>query len=341
MGKADVSIKQWLEDRARFADLFNGVIFGGEEVIKSDELESSGTESSIIIADKDKKDNLVHRYRDIVKRWRGSINLVILAVESQDKVNYAMPVRNMVYDGLSYTDQIKEIWSNLDKDEKKKMTIEEIFSRFRKDDKLVPVITVVLYTGTNKWDGALTLHEMFEVEDSDKVRAVLDKYVPNYKVNLVDIMNMEDTTRFRSDLHIVFDMLKYREDKEKMRAYTEENIEDLSNVDIETANVMKYLLKAGKILEKAMNNNRTMNKDGRESVDMCKALEEWYEDGVVEGEAISVIKLVKKKVEKGKSVDVIAYELEETPEEVQKICDVIEESGAECSIEEIYKKLYE
>ena len=54
-----------------------------------------------------------------------------------------------------------------------------------------------------------------------------------------------------------------------------------------------------------------------------------------------VIKLVKKKVEKGKSVDVIAYELEETPEEVQKICDVIEESGAECSIEEIYKKLYE
>ena len=325
MGKADVSIKQWLEDRARFADLFNGVIFGGEEVIKSDEL----------------KDNLVHRYRDIVKRWRGSINLVILAVESQDKVNYAMPVRNMVYDGLSYTDQIKEIWSNLDKDEKKKMTIEEIFSRFRKDDKLVPVITVVLYTGTNKWDGALTLHEMFEVEDSDKVRAVLDKYVPNYKVNLVDIMNMEDTTRFRSDLHIVFDMLKYREDKEKMRAYTEENIEDLSNVDIETANVMKYLLKAGKILEKAMNNNKTMNKDGRESVDMCKALEEWYEDGVVEGEAISVIKLVKKKVEKGKSVDVIAYELEETPEEVQKICDVIEESGAECSIEEIYKKLYE
>lgn len=29
MGRADIAVKNWLNDNERFADLFNGVVFGG------------------------------------------------------------------------------------------------------------------------------------------------------------------------------------------------------------------------------------------------------------------------------------------------------------------------
>ena len=37
MGKADISVNNWLEEKERFADLFNGVIFEGKQVIQPNE----------------------------------------------------------------------------------------------------------------------------------------------------------------------------------------------------------------------------------------------------------------------------------------------------------------
>ena len=43
MGKADIAVKNWLNDRERFADLFNGTVFGGKQVVLPEELgRSSG-----------------------------------------------------------------------------------------------------------------------------------------------------------------------------------------------------------------------------------------------------------------------------------------------------------
>ena len=106
MAKDDVALKVWLSNKERFADLFNGTIFEGQQVIKANELEEKKSESVTIV--KNKKENMkdkdVHRYRDITMRWRGKYNLMILACENQGRINYGMPVRVMVYDGLSYTD---------------------------------------------------------------------------------------------------------------------------------------------------------------------------------------------------------------------------------------------
>lgn len=37
MGKPDMAVKHWLNDNERFADLFNGTVFGGRRVIRADE----------------------------------------------------------------------------------------------------------------------------------------------------------------------------------------------------------------------------------------------------------------------------------------------------------------
>lgn len=38
MGKADITLKEYLSDTRRYADLLNGALFGGKEIISGEEL---------------------------------------------------------------------------------------------------------------------------------------------------------------------------------------------------------------------------------------------------------------------------------------------------------------
>lgn len=159
VGKVDVSIKQWLKNKERFADLFNGVIFDGRRVVLASDLTEIDSESNVIITDKNGKDKAIQRYRDILMKWKSGISLAVLAIEAQEKIHYAMPVRSMLYDSLSYTEQMRDMWNKLDKADKTSMNSNEFFSRFRKSDKFNPVITLVFYHGNDEWDGATELYE--------------------------------------------------------------------------------------------------------------------------------------------------------------------------------------
>ena len=39
MGKSSTAVNHWMRDRGRFADLFNGVVFDGEQVVRPEDLE--------------------------------------------------------------------------------------------------------------------------------------------------------------------------------------------------------------------------------------------------------------------------------------------------------------
>lgn len=82
MGKADIAVKNWLSDNERFADLFNGMIFGGRQVIRPEELETLDRETDIIIPDKNGKSRGIQRHRDIAKQWRQQVALAVLACEA-------------------------------------------------------------------------------------------------------------------------------------------------------------------------------------------------------------------------------------------------------------------
>lgn len=340
MGKPDVSIKQWLRVKSRFADLFNGILFNGEQIIKEEELEEINSESDIIIADKTRKTKAIQRRRDIAMRWMG-VNLVILAVENQQKVNYAMPVRNMLYDSLSYSDQIRNIWNQLKEDEKRNVDTDELFSGFRKDDKLCPVITIVFYFGSEKlWDGATNLHDMFEFPHNGNVKAVLDKYVPNYHINLLDISNIDDVNIFKSDLHIIFGMLKYRGNVDELRNYTNQHRSFFLNIDIETCYAVETLLNSNEVFRTMLDKNKTKG-----GVNMCKALDDLYLMGEIKGEikgnTKTKISLVCRKIIKNKPVDVIADELEEDISVIKPIYDIAIECSPDYDCEKIYKLLQE
>ena len=105
-------------------DLFNGSVFSGQQIILPDELEDLDRETDILITDKKDRRKGFQRHRDLVKRWRKKVDLAVLACESQDKVHYAMPVRSMLNDSLTYTDQIREIWRQREKERKNRKTAE-------------------------------------------------------------------------------------------------------------------------------------------------------------------------------------------------------------------------
>ena len=296
MGRADVAVRRWLGDKERFADLFNGTVFQGEEVVLAEDLEEQKGESSLIVTDKNKNEKAVQNYRDIVMRWNGKLNLAVLAVETQDKIHYAMPVRNMVYDGLDYAEQVRKV----QKEHKGKYTIsEEFLSGFNKEDKIYPVITLVFYYDTKKWDAAKDLYDMMGLEDEIKKHPLLKQYIPNYHINLVDAGRIEEGKQFRTDLHEVLGMLRYRGDKEGLQKYMSDHEPYFSNLDKDSYYAIGSFLQSKRLLKKIEENNRK----GKEMrLDMCKALEELYADGIEQGKRDTAINLKKM----GMTVDQIA-----------------------------------
>lgn len=288
MGRADIAVKNWLNDNGRFADLFNGFVFNGRKIILPDELEDLDRETDILITDKKDRRKGLQRHRDLVKRWRKKVDLAVLACESQDKVHYAMPVRSMLNDSLTYTDQIREIWRQHEKERKKqgssgrktaeqKLTQEEYLSRFRKNDRIFPVINLVFYYDLQQWDGAKDLYDMFHLEGELEDREFLQNLIPNYRINLLDAGNVETPKRFHSDLQQIFGMLKCRGDKNAMREYLHQNRQYFERIDVETYQAVREFMHSERVM-KDMTNSRKGTR-----INMCKALEDIYEEGREEG----------------------------------------------------------
>lgn len=295
MGKKDISVKTWFKDNRRFADLFNGVCFDGKQVINPDDLIELDGESDLVLRDKNGKRKYILRYRDIVKGWNGVLLRSVLALEYQDKVHYAMPVKNMVMDALSYTDQIENIWANVSNDEKKSLLgTPDYFSKFRKSDTLVPVITLVFYCG-EEWDGAMDLHSMFkvdELENHNDIVKLLKKYVPNYHINIFNPIKENVLSTFLTDLQTVFGMLKYRYDKEGLHKFIDNNRAYFSSVDYDTCNVITTLLNT----EKIFSEETEIKKEGN---DMCKALDDLYNDGMERGIEQGIERGIEQGIERG------------------------------------------
>lgn len=198
-------------------------------MILPEDLHLATGETDILVSDKNKKAKEVQRYRDIIMRWEQGAYLVLLACENQENVHYAMPVRNMLYDSLSYVEQIRQSWKHLESSEEQKVTGAEFLSQFRKADKLVPVITLVFYYHPDAWDGSLDLHGILRWSDDEAKNKILQKYVSNYRINLVDAGNIKELENFHTDLQEI------------------------------------------------------KKEEGEEQIDMCKALEDLYQDGIEQG----------------------------------------------------------
>ena len=179
---------------------------------------------------------------------------------------------------------------------------------------------------------------MFRLEGNEEEKVVLEKYLPNYKINLVDAerMNEQEIKYFSEDLQVILTMLKYRHEKNELKEYINKQKRYFQNVDYETSQVIKVFLNMKSIPGET--------DERKANVNMCEALEEMYNDAIKEGiEAgtkMILIEQVMKKVKKGLSAEEISDIFEEDTEIIKKICIAIQTCEGQCTIDDVYEQLY-
>ena len=197
--KPDVVLKDFWRDNQRFADLFNAVLFQGKEVLIPDSLEEQDTEVSGIIEMKDYKETL-SRTRDVVKKMADGVEFVIFAAENQQRVHYAMPLRNMLYDSMGYLKECQEL-SRKHRADGEKLSGDEFLSDLKKEDRLHPIISLIIYYGETGWDGPCSLHDMI-FDMPEEIQAVFS----DYPMNLLEVRDSGKYLFHNPDVRTVFEI---------------------------------------------------------------------------------------------------------------------------------------
>ena len=209
-----------------------------------------------------------------------------------------MPVKDMLYDSIGYSEQVAKIGranrkaakaSVSENDDAKqngddqkvegivstplvndedgelvaengeikiKLSSAEFLSGFKKEDKLVPIITAVIYLGEEPWDGPRSLFDILDVKDDR-----LYKFLSDYKLNLISPANMDEAEfdKFKTDLGFAMRLIKHQsDDADKILMETDQRM-----IDAETA----------RFLNSAINLDLDIVEE-KGGVNMCKALKE-------------------------------------------------------------------
>ena len=113
MGKKDTITKNYMKENRVFADAFNYLLYNGQQMIQPEKLREIDTTEMAILQGGDQKhqdSETVQKYRDILKKTvvkeDGETVYLLLGVENQTDIHYAMPVRNLIYDALQYGKQV-------------------------------------------------------------------------------------------------------------------------------------------------------------------------------------------------------------------------------------------
>ena len=148
MHDTDSITKDYMKDAATFADAFNFLLYNGEPVIQPGQLREMDTTMLALPFGEDGVTVPEQKSRDVLKFLTAKADdnaaYCILGIENQTDVHYAMPVRNMLYDSMQYSNQV-EAARKSHKQAKNYGTHEEFLSGFHKDEYLLPVITLVIY----------------------------------------------------------------------------------------------------------------------------------------------------------------------------------------------------
>lgn len=203
MQQKDLSEKVLEDNNDIFADIVNVLLFDGEDTVEESLLVNTTVHSQY----KDDSGKLHEQERDVAKYWRkGDTDIVLYGIENQTKVETRMPVRIFGYEGASYRGQHD------------KKTI-------------VPVITMVLYYGTDRrWTAPANIKSLIKVPDG------LDKYVNDVKANVFEIawLTDEQISKFKSDFKIVANFFV---NKRKNKDYIPDDKTTIKHVD----EILKFL----------------------------------------------------------------------------------------------------
>lgn len=290
------------------ADVFNKFLYHGKQVIRPESLIEMDSAEVVVPYGEGKAGVPEQKYRDALKLMMtdGNIAYCILGCEDQSRVHYAMPVKNMLYDSMQYARQVTKAAKSHRQEKEHKPSSGEFLGGFHKTDRLIPVVTLVIYWGPDRWDGPLSLKEMYAAADD-----AIMQYVPDYKINLIapEQMSDDEIKEFKSSLKEVMLYIKYSKDKAKLQEIAQEDPNFLS-MDRHAAEVINVTT-----------NSRLKYPEGKETINMCLAIEEMRNESRLEGEikgAVETCKNFNKTLEETIQYISDNFTVQQAEEEVKK-----------------------
>ena len=259
----DIIFKQFWRDNARFADVFNAVFFDGEKVISADMLSEMDTDVSGTVKTKHHTSEYLSRRRDIVRKISCGVEFVIAGIEDQMHIHYGMPLRNMIYDGMGYLKEYRELSRRKKKNFKNSA---EFLSKLSKGEKLHPILTLTIYYGEDVWDGPVRLREM--VSDMPKQ---MEAVFSDYKMNMLQLIQSENYKFDNEDVRTAFDV-----SRNIMNGQTEKILETYRD-RVMNPEVMAFIGAATDMPE------AFYEYCGEEEGNMCRGLEQFRHEGWLEG----------------------------------------------------------
>ncbi len=229
----------------------------------------------------------VQKFRDLLKAailmMDGNAAYLILGVENESEVKYAEPVKTGLYDFLQYSKQVQQTAGrHREAKDRRGHNDGEFLTGFYREDKLTPVITLVILFGSKRWDGPRTLQEMMSTQNPDILKCVAD-----YKINLIEpaAMGADDLEKFHSSLRAVLGFIKYSNDGDELDAFLS-NERELESLDVEAARVIK-----------ACTNTDIEIDEKAEVINVCKAVREMNEKAAEKARLDTLLKDIKNATE--------------------------------------------
>ena len=285
----DTRLKEYFNDNIRYADLINGMIGHGKNLVSAEHLTDMDSQIGYLPEDDEQsqakppsRKGRYHRkirpkYRYMIRKVAFGMNFVVIGIENQELTHYLMPLRCMGYDAREYERQSYLEGKQILADHKKKiitLSDAEFLSRFRKYSKLHPCITLVLFFG-DQWDGPTTLSDLLDYQ------AIPEDFYPfinDYRIHILPVKQLTNTDMFHSDLKLVLDSIRYADDKECFQKYILDNPE-YQTLEEDTYHIILHYTNSKELQEL---NEKKSNKGGPQN--MCKAITDLILDGKKEGQ---------------------------------------------------------
>ena len=253
VGQKDILLKDYFTPDV-FADAINAILYDGKSVVTPERMRAIDIETQHV-EEKDGDIKADVRFRDLAKIVEVDDAIYCLfAIEHQSVEDYTMPLRIMEYDVREYLRQVK--------------------SNKGVQVRIKPIITIVMYWKSDKWNQPLSVKDMF---DKNTVKWLeengLGGYIQDYRMHLFEpgAVKEEDLEKFKTELKDVIAYVKYSKSTEALKDYNEKYKPDLTKSTVTLIN--------------ELTNSKYVFIEGKERLDMCEAFEGLIAEGKAEGKA--------------------------------------------------------
>lgn len=252
----DPTPKDFFKQKERFADLINCLLFHGHTVLCDENLSLYDSNSSTVF-DHKAIEMSVNKGRDIMMRVNHNDLALLIGLENQQTIDYTMPFRILVYDTITYNQQL-----NILND------------AARKSFHPLPVTTCVLYYGDKKWIQPHTLTEIMKIPHTYR------DLINDWNGHIYDIKDIDLSKLRQPDNYMMVKAVQifYSWDK---------NIESLRDMILtkEVAVVVATIIGNKKFSIK-------VQKEESEEINMCTVFDEYVREREMKGEIKGKVSLL-------------------------------------------------